>query len=144
MTEAELLRKLAAIEALVRGATSAGEQEAAKAAKGRIEARLGELPPRCQDWYFTIPDVWDRKLFTALAKKQGHEVFRYRGQRRTSLVIHSTEMEKEQLWQQFRQADQVLRQYLDEVTDRVIREALGQSTDEVAIRAEQLALPVGN
>ncbi len=141
MTEADLLRKLAAIEALVNGATSTGEQNAARAAKDRIEARLGQLPPRCQDFHFTIPDLWGRKLFGALARKLGLEPFRYKGQRRTSLVIHTTAEKKALLWEQFLSAHETLNQYLEEVTDRVIRGALGEATDDVAVRAEQKALP---
>jgi hypothetical protein len=140
MTEDDLRRKLAAIEALLRGATSLGELDAARAAKDRIESRLGELP---QDWYFTIHDSSSRKLFTALAGKLGVQTFRYRGQRRTSLVVNTTESRKEVLWRQFLDASEQLRKYLDEVTDRVISEVLGQSTDDVAERAEQKALPLG-
>lgn len=142
MTEADLLRKLAAIEALLRGATSEGEEAAASAARERLAARLGQLAPREQDFHFTIPDLWGRKLFTALATKLGVEPFRYKGQRRTTLVLRTTEETKTLLWTQFLTAHETLSQYLDEVTGRVIREALGQASDDVAERPAQKSLPM--
>lgn len=142
MTEADLLRKLAAIEALLKGATTPGEESAARAAQERIASRLGELPARDEDFHFTIPDVWGRKLFTALATKLGLRPFRYRGQRRTTLVVRTKEDKKALLWKQFLSAHETLAQYLDQVTERVIREALGQATEDVEERAEQKSLPL--
>lgn len=141
MNEADLLRKLSAIEQLIRGATTGAEHLAALEAKKRMKARLEQLPKPDQDWHFSIPDLWARKLFTALAKKLGLEPFRYRGQRRTTLVVHSSAEKKDLLWTQFLRADETLRSYLDEVTDRVISQALGGATDEVPERVEQKALP---
>ena len=143
MTEADLLRKLAAIEALLGGATSHGEVDAARAAKERIEARLGALPPRCQDWHFTLNEAWSRKLFTAMAKKFGLETFRYKGQRRTSLVIHATLEKKHELWRQFLSAHQAMATHIDELAERLIRQALGEATDDVAERVEQKVLQEG-
>jgi hypothetical protein len=143
VTEADLLRKLAAIEALLEGATSDGEQAAARAARERLATRLGQLPAREEDFHFTIPDIWGRKLFTALAKKLGLEPFRYRGQRQTTLVLRTMQDKKELLWKQFLAAHETLSQYLDEVTERVIREALGQATDDIAVRPAQKSLPIG-
>jgi hypothetical protein len=142
MTEADLLRKLSAIEALLQGAATPGENAAAEAAKHRLEARLAQLPPACQDFHFTIHDSSGRKLFGALAKKLGLEAFRYKGQRRTSLVVHCTAAKKDLLWDQFLQAHQILAQYLEEVTNRVIAQTLGQPDAEVAERAEQKVLPL--
>lgn len=144
MTEADLLRKLAAIEELLQRATSEGEEAAARAARERIASRLEQLPPSEEDFHFTIPDIWGRKLFTALGRKLGLETFRYRGQRRTTLVVRTTEEKKTLLWKQFVSAHETLAQYLDEVTERVIREALGQSTDDVTERPTQKSLPIGD
>lgn len=141
MTEADLLRKLAAIEALLGAATSSGERDAARAAKERVEAKLGAQPASTEDWHFTLHEIWSRKLFSAMARKSGLETFRYRGQRRTTLVLHTTHARKEQLWQQFVSAHQAMASHIDELTDRLIRQALGEATDDVAERTELKALP---
>lgn len=141
MTESDLLRKLAAIEALLGGATSSGERDAARAARERIEAKLGALPANCQDWYFTLNEAWSRKLFGAMAKKYGLETFRYKGQRRTSLVIHTTPDKKNELWKQFLAAHLAMTTHIDELAERLIRQALGEVTDDVAERVEQKVLP---
>jgi hypothetical protein len=56
--------------------------------------------------------------------------------------LKTTKDKKELVWKQFLAAHETLSQYLDEVTEKVIREALGQATDEVAERVEQKALPL--
>ena len=144
MTEADLLRKLVAIDALLTGATSDGEAAAARAARERIAARLNQLPPREQEYCFSIHSAWGRKLFTALAKKLGIEPFRYRGQRRTTRVIRATDAQMNLLWKQFVDAEQILNRYLDEVTDRVITQSLGTATDDVVEKPEQQALPLSS
>lgn len=108
MTEADLLRKLAAIEALLTGATTDGERDAAQAAKERVEAKLQTAPAACQDFHFTLTEAWGRKLFSAMAKKYGLEPFRYRGQRRTTLVIHTTPVKQHEFWRQYLAAHQLM------------------------------------
>jgi hypothetical protein len=143
VTEADLLRKLSAIEALIAGATTPGEREAAESAKNRISSRIKEAHPASQDFHFSIPDVWARKLFIALASRAGLSPFRYRGQRRTTLVLHCRPSQQLLIWSQFREAERQLRQYLDEVTTRVIQQAVGATTDDVKEHAAAGALLAG-
>ena len=64
MTEAELLEKLARIEALFAGTTFEGERNAAANARDKLRARIAELiasdPPR--EHQFSLRDIWSVKL----------------------------------------------------------------------------------
>jgi hypothetical protein len=130
MTEAELKRKLAAVEAMVLGAMTEGERAAAQ----HVLANLKQKTPdeTCQDWSFTVHDVWARKLFMAMLRKAGLEPFRMRGQRRTTIMTHGRKSLVGVIWKEFLEADKTLTDYLTEVTDRVIRESLGEMKDDEA------------
>ncbi len=133
MTEAELKRKLAAIEALLHGATTDGERAAAKNVLEALKKK-GHAEKE-EELQFTIPDVWARKLFIAMVKKAGFEPYRLRGQRRTTVMVFGKKsFVIDTLWKQFVEAQRVLAEYLQEVTDRVIRETLGEATDEAKER----------
>ncbi|HYO56542.1 hypothetical protein, partial [Archangium sp.] len=73
MDEESLRRKLTAIEALFAGATTAGERDAAEAARERILARLkaaSEAQPAVE-YQFSMKDEWQRRLFVALLRRYG-------------------------------------------------------------------------
>jgi hypothetical protein len=127
MDEESLRRKLAAIEALFGGATTEGEREAAEAARERILARL-EAAREAQsavEYQFSLSDEWQRRLFVALLRRYGLKPYRYRGQRRTTVMVRVPErFVKETLWPQFQQLSTTLRGWLEEVAERIIREVL--------------------
>lgn len=133
MDEAKLLEKLHLIEALFAGATSEGERDAAAAARSRIQLRLKLIeksdPP--VEYRFSVGDAWSRKVFVTLCRRYDIRTYRYRGQRRTTLMATvSKRFVNETLWPEFQQISGVLRTYLDEVTDRVIAAAIHHDTSE--------------
>ena len=140
MTETELKRKLAAIEALLAGATTAGERAAAE----HVREALRKKGPREEalELQFTIADAWSRKLFIAMLRKANLEPYRLRGQRYTTVMVRGHKsFVVDVVWKQFAEASKTLHQYLNEVTDRVIRETLGEAEDEAKERA---ALPAAS
>lgn len=140
MTEAELKRKLAAIEAMVLGAMTEGERAAAQ----HVLANFKQKTPdeTCQDLAFTVHDVWARKLFMAMLRKAELEPFRMRGQRRTTIMVHGRKSLIDLIWNELLAANSTLTEYLSEVTDRVIRESLGEVQGDEA--RERSALEPGN
>ena len=139
MTQADLKRKLAAIEALLHRATTDGERAAAQ----HVFDNLKQKGPSEQqeELQFTVPDVWARKLFIAMLRKVGVEPFRLRGQRRTTIMVHGRKsFVVDVVFKQFIEAQRTLAEYLAEVTDRVIRETLGDAEGEAR---ERPALPNG-
>jgi hypothetical protein len=132
-THAQLRDKLRKIEALFCGAGTAGERLAAEAALERVRARLAELeqhdPP--VEMQFSISDQWSRHLFIALCRRYGLEPYRYRRQRRTTIMVRAPRRFIEQvLWREFSDLDADLRAYLHEVTLKIIREEVYADTSD--------------
>lgn len=146
MDEAKLVEKLRRIEALFAGATTAGERIAAAEARSRIQIRLKEIeqadPP--VEFRFGLADVWSRKVLLALLRRYGLEPYRYRGQRHTTVMVRvSKRFVDETLWPEYRQIQDTLRKYLDEVTERVTAEVIHKDSSEATERAERRQLGPG-
>lgn len=139
MDEAKLLERLRLIEALHAGATSAGERLAAAEARRRIQERLATMakadPPI--EFRFSLADGWSRKLFVALCRRYDVKPYRYRGQRRTTLMLRAPRgFVEATLWPEFEELSRELRAHVDEVTDRLISTAIHDDVSDAAEVAE--------
>jgi len=148
MDETKLLQKLRDLEALFAGATTPGERVAAGNARERILDRLRELekssPP--EEWQFTMRDEWSKKLFFALLRRYGLTPYRYRGQRRTTVMVRAPKpFVNDALWPHFKRASDELRRHLDDVARQVIEQALDAKDVDAEERDQpQRALPFGS
>src|SRR5437660_1125422 len=88
-SEQELREKLRKISALFEGATTIGERSAAAAAIDRVRKALAAIVRTEQpiELQFTLPDQWQRRLFSALCRRYGLEPYRYKRQRYTTVMI---------------------------------------------------------
>jgi len=139
--DAQLREKLRKIEALFAGAGTEGERLAAEAALARIRARLAEEGRRESptEMQFSIADPWARLLFMALCRRYGLAPYRYHRQRRSTVMLRVPRSFMEVvLWPEFRELEAELRRYLEEVTQRVIREAVYSDTSDAAEVAQAL------
>jgi hypothetical protein len=141
--EEQLVEKLRRIEALHARAGSDGEKVAAQRARQRIQARLKQLaaeePPI--EFRFSLSDQWSRHLFVALLRRYGIAPYRYRGQRRTTVMARlSRSFVNDTLWPEFQELQQTLSAYFDALTDRVIEQALEVKAGEAEERLEPQAL----
>lgn len=133
MDEAELRERLRKIEALFARPGSEGERLAAGAALRRIRERLAEArreagPIRMK---FTFPDMWARRLFVALCRRYELQPFRYKRQRYTTVMLNVPQAFVDAvLWPEFEALHDALRQYLDDATNRIIREEVHGDTTE--------------
>ena len=116
MDEAKLREKLSLIEALFAGATTEGERVAAAEARRadpRSASRRGSKkvdPP--VEYKFTLADGWSRKLFLALLRRYDLKPYRYRGQRRTTVMVKVPKrFVDETLWPEFTQINATMRTY---------------------------------
>lgn len=139
MTEDQLINKLKSIERLHTGATTEGERDAAARAVERIRARLQELekldPP--VEYKFSMKDMYARRLFVALLRRYGIRPYRFKGQRYTTVMARlSKRFLDETLWPEFQALSSVLRDYLNEVTNRVITEGVHSDSSEAEVRSE--------
>jgi hypothetical protein len=132
--EQRLIEKLRKIEGLFARPSTPGERVAAEHAAERIRQRLRQLEQveRPTEFRFSLPDTWSRSLFVALLRRYGVEPYRYRGQRRTTVMARVTPtFATEVLWPEFQQLHQTLRDHLESVTHRIIREAIHGNDAEV-------------
>ena len=144
MNEAEVRAKLRKIEALFARAGTDGERVAAEAAAERIRARLGEFQDTegLIEMKFSLRDVWSRQLFVALSRRYGLKPYRYPRQRRTTVMLSAPErFINETLWPEFQELNQVLVDYLSQVTERIIREEVFSQTSEAQEVDEPQGLP---
>jgi hypothetical protein len=142
--EGTLLEKLRKIEALHAGTKVEGEREAARRAAERIRARLEELRGREQDeeLLYSLPDPWKRKLFVALCRRYGIKPYRQQGRRYSTVMVRAPKaFQHGTLWPEFLALSDELHAHLDELTERVIREAINEDVSEAAETAAPKALP---
>jgi hypothetical protein len=135
ITEQELKEKLRKIEALFAGASTPGERVAAKAARDRIQSKLQDLECRekAVEMRFTLGDGWHLKLFTALCRRYGLKPYRRQSQRRTTVLLMVVpSFVNDILWPEFTQLAEALREYLDQATDRIIREEVFKDSGDPA------------
>ncbi len=144
MLEGDLLEKLRKIEALHAGTTVAGEREAAKRAADRIRARLADLRGHEEEteYRYSLPDPWKRRLFLALCRRYGLEPYREYGQRRSSVMVRAPKTFQDgTLWPEYLALSKELDAHLEELTTRVIREAINDDVSEAAEATTPKALP---
>jgi len=146
MDESKLREKLSRIEALFAGATTEGERIAAGEARRRIQLRLlnVEQAEPAVEYRFTLADAWSRKVFVALLRRYELKPYRYRGQRRTTVMVSAPKrFVNETLWPEYLQINTALRTYLDEVTDRIVADVIHDDSSEAAEVAQPARLGPG-
>ena len=137
-TEQQLREKLRKITALFEGAATAGERQAAAAAIDRIRQALSataktEPVPEIR---FSISDQWQRRLFSALCRRYGIFPYRYKRQRFSTLIIRAPRAFVDRtLWPEYLELQAALFSYLNEATERIIREEVFKDADDAAERA---------
>jgi hypothetical protein len=137
-TEEQLRERLRKIAALFEGATTIGERNAAAAAIERVKKVLGSKPEieKPIEFQFTLPDRWQRRLFSALCRRYGLEPYRYKRQRYTTVMVRVPKSFAEKtLWPEYAELRSALNDYLNEATERIIREEVFGDAEEAAERS---------
>ena len=119
---------------------------AAAEARRRIQQRLESAeriePP--EEFRFTLADTWSRKVFLALLRRYELKPYRYRGQRRTTVMVKVPKrFVQETLWPQYEQLSAALWTYLNDVTDRAIAATIHKDSSEPAEVAQPAQLTSG-
>ena len=142
MLDQDLLDKLQKIERLYAGATTQGEKAAAADAIARITKRLkmATEAETALEYKFTLTDDWSKKLFVALLRRYSLKPYRYARQRRTTLMVRAPRsFVDETLWPEFLELSKVLKTYLDDMTDQVIRQGIhADDSEEDIVKGEYL------
>ena len=137
-TEQKLREKLRKISALFEGAKTIGERHAAAAAIERVRQALAAIVQTEQpvEMRFTLPDLWQRRLFAALCRRYGLEPYRYVRQRYTTVMVRVPRSFVDRtLWPEYLQIKRALDEYLKEATERIIRQEVYRDTREARERA---------
>ncbi len=143
-TEKELRQKLRKIAALFEGATTTGERDAAAAALNRVRAALSaaEKAERTVEMNFRLPDRWSRRLFLALCRRYGLRPYRYPRQRYSTVVLRAPEsFVLGNLWPEYLEISRALDEYLNEATERIIREEVFGDATEAEEQSEDGSKP---
>jgi hypothetical protein len=138
-TEQELRQKLRKIAALYEGATTAGERDAAAAALGRIRAALSaaEQVEHSIEMSFRLPDRWNRRLFLALCRRYGIRPYLYPRQRHSTVLLRAPEsFIRRTLLPEFEEISRALDEYLNNATERIIREEVFGDAGEAEEKVE--------
>jgi hypothetical protein len=145
MLEQDLIDKLRKIERLHAGATTPGEREAATDAIARIKRRLDEVGrvEKAIEYRFKLNDDWSKKLFIALLRRYGLKPYRYARQRRTTVMVRvPRSFVNETLWPQYLELSASLREYLEDITNRVIAKGVhGDIAEEDIVAGDFLGGP---
>jgi hypothetical protein len=137
-SEQQLREKLRKITTLFEGAATAGERQAAAAAIERIRQALSTAvkTEALTEIQFSMADQWQRRLFSALCRRYGLEPYRYKGQRYTTVMVRAPRFFVDStLWPEYLELQEALHSYLNEATQRIIREEVYRNTDEATERA---------
>ena len=134
-----LVEKLKRIESLYADrAATAGEKAAAGEARERILDRIESFvrsdPPI--EYSFSLQNPWSYKLFVALLRRYDIRPYRYARQRQTTIMARVPKrFLDETLWPEFKELNKVLKVYLTEITERVIRESINKDASDVEVRS---------
>jgi hypothetical protein len=134
----DLTDKIRKIEALIAGAKSLGERQAAEFAKQRLQEKIVSQPI---EYTVSNNSPWKKKLFVAVCSKHELKTYRYRRQKYTTTMVRVSKPFMEQiLWPEFkRYADTFDELASDIINDLIAKIHCVKEEDEVIIAGE---LPV--
>jgi hypothetical protein len=137
-TEQELRQKLRKISSLFEGASTEGERDAAAAAIDRVRKALAateKVEPPIETEFKPL-DYWHRRLFLALCRRYGLKPYRRPRQRHSTVVLRAPRSFINQtLWPEYLQIRIALDEYLNEATERIIREEVYGDVGEAEERS---------
>ncbi len=131
----DLADKIKKIEALIAGATSEGERQAAEFAKYRLQEKILAKP---LEYTVRANSHWKKKLFVAICKKHGLHTYRYSKQKHTTAMVRVSQPFMDQiLWPEFQKHAKLFDQLAQEIMDDLISKIhLVNDSDEAVIAGE--------
>lgn len=140
-SEEEMRLKIRKIEALFSGSEFIGERDAAEAALKRIKETLANTikTTPALEYTFTFDNNWSTKLFIALCRRYELRPFRYARQRHTTVRVRVPEDFVETvLWPEHEALNTVLRDYINQMTEKIITEEIHGDTAD----AQEISVPL--
>lgn len=134
----DIADKIRKIEALIAGAKSDGERQAAEFAKQRLQDKIAAQPI---EYTVRLDSRWKKKLFLAICSKHGLKTYRYMRQKyTTTMVLVAKPFMDLILWPEYHKYATILDKLTEEIsTDLISKIHLVKEEDETVIAGE---LPV--
>jgi hypothetical protein len=118
-----LLDRIRKIEALISGASTNGEKNAAKTAKERILKKYPELEIHRNpvEYRLSTNSEWNKKLLLAICRKYGVKPYRYHRQKYTTVMVNiNEEFLTKVLWKEYQEYSELLNGLVEEITNDLI------------------------
>lgn len=134
----DIADKIRKIEALIAGAKSDGERQAAEFAKQRLQEKISAQPI---EYNVRLHSRWEKKLFVAICSKYGLRTYRYTRQKYTTAMVRVAKPFMELvLWPEYNKYAGILNKLTEEISvDLISKIHLVKDDDETIIAGE---LPV--
>ena len=134
----DIADKIRKIEALIAGAKSDGERQAAEFAKQRLHEKIIAQPI---EYTVRLDSLWKKRLFLAICAKHGFRTYRYARQKHTTTMVRVSKPFMDcVLWPEFHKHATILDKLTGEIlTDLISKIHLVKDEDETVIAGE---LPV--
>lgn len=129
-----ITEKINKIEALIAGAKSDGERQAAEFAKQRLEQKINSTPI---EYSIRLNSLWKKKLFIALCNKYELRTYRYMRQKYTTTMVQVSKSFLDLvLWPEFNKYAVILDQLTDEILTDLITQIHSSQEEETIIVGE--------
>ncbi len=134
----DIADKIRKIEALIAGAKSDGERQAAEFAKQRLQEKITAQPV---EYTVRLHSRWEKKLFVAICSKHELRTYRYMRQKYTTAMVRVAKPFMDLvLWPEYNKYASILHKLTEEIsTDLISKIYLVKEEDETIIAGE---LPV--
>ena len=137
----ELLEKIRKIEALIQGAKTEGEKDAAILAKNRVHKKVKEKEKQrkpLSEYTLYTPDSWHKKLLLAICRKHNVRPYRYYRQKYTTVMVKVDEdFLNDVIWVEYLEYSKHLEVLVEDITNNLIAKIHGFQEEEV-IEKKQL------
>ena len=126
-----LIEKIKKIEALIAGATSDGEKQAAELASQRVRDKLKQKPEVSEYTLYTS-DTWHKKLLLAICRKYGLKPYRYHRQKYTTVMVRAEDdFLNNVVWKEYLEYSKLLEALVDDITNDVIAKIHAHSDEDI-------------
>lgn len=135
----DILEKIKKIEALIAGATTPGEKNAAISAKQRVLEKYPDLSvnDKITEWKLMTSDFWHKKLLMALCRKYEIKPYRYTRQKHTTIMVRtSKEFLNKVLWPEYVAYSNHLEQLILDITSDLIDKIHRPENEDVIVQGE--------
>ena len=131
----DIADKIRKIEALIAGAKSDGERQAAEFAKQRLQEKITAQP---MEYTVRLNSPWKKKLFVAICNKHGLPTYRYARQKYITTMLRVTKSFMDLiLWPEFNKYATMLDELNAEIlTELISKIHLVKEEDETVIAGE--------